>query len=85
MSTDKYAKQREKVEFESGVYLRPTNRALRELLAPLANKEFLFPTPGRRGAAHEMLKQIGPSRLVTAITKYQKFINELLDSPLLIG
>ncbi|MFN7141415.1 MAG: aldehyde dehydrogenase, partial [Limisphaerales bacterium] len=31
----------------------------------------------------EMLKQIGPSLVVTAITKDQKFMDELLASPLI--
>ncbi len=49
---------------------------------PLANKEFLFPfTSVIECPQGEMLKHIGPSLVVTAITEDDAFTRDLLDSP----
>jgi hypothetical protein len=73
-----------KVVFEGGHYLRPTVVRCDDFKHPLANREFLFPyvsvveVPQTR-----MLQEIGPSLVVTAITRDPKFTRELLDSPLI--
>ena len=73
-----------KVEFEGGTYLRPTIVRCDTIAHPLANREYLCPyasvveVPQR-----EMLAVIGPSLVVTAITKDPAFTAELLDSPLI--
>jgi acyl-CoA reductase-like NAD-dependent aldehyde dehydrogenase len=49
---------------------------------PLANKEFLFPfTSVIQCPQGEMLKHIGPSLVVTAVTEDEEFARALLDSP----
>jgi hypothetical protein len=51
---------------------------------PLANREFLCPFASVvQVPQSEMLKQIGPSLVVTAITKDAAFQDELLESPLI--
>ncbi len=73
-----------KVMFDGGVYLRPTIVLCDSFAHPLANREFLCPyasvveTP-----QSEMLKQIGPSLVVTAITKDPAFTAQLLESPVI--
>lgn len=73
-----------KAEFGGGIYMRPTVVLCDSFAHPLANREFLFPyvsvvqTPQA-----EMLKQIGPSLVVTAITKDPAFTEQLLESPLI--
>jgi len=72
------------VRFEGATYLRPTIVLCDSLAHPLANREFLFPyasvvqTPQR-----EMLRQIGPSLVVTALTKDPEFIRALTECPLI--
>ena len=81
--TAKYRGGPRKVEAD-GVYLRPTIVLCDSFSHPLANREFLCPyasvveVPQR-----EMLNQIGPSLVVTAITKEQAFTEALLDCPLI--
>jgi len=54
------------------------------LAHPLANREFLFPYASVvQVQQSEMLKQIGPSLVVTAITKDPAFRDALLESPLI--
>jgi acyl-CoA reductase-like NAD-dependent aldehyde dehydrogenase len=87
-AVDVTAKYREgsgrKVEFEGGIYLRPTIVLCEGFSHPLANREYLCPyasvveVPQR-----EMLKTIGPSLVVTAITKDPAFTEQLLDSALI--
>jgi hypothetical protein len=49
---------------------------------PLANREFLFPYASVTEVPQdEMLRRIGPSLVVTAITANPGFRQELLDSP----
>jgi acyl-CoA reductase-like NAD-dependent aldehyde dehydrogenase len=73
-----------KVRFEGGTYLRPTIVLCDSFAHPLANREFLCPYASVVPVAQaEMLRQIGPSLAVTAITKDRAFIEALLDSPLI--
>jgi hypothetical protein len=73
-----------RVEFEGGVYLRPTIVQCDSFAHPLANREFLCPYASVVEMPQaEMLKKIGPSLVVTAITKDKAFIGELLESPLI--
>ncbi len=86
-ATDVTAKHRQgprKVEFEGGVYLRPTIVLCDSLAHPLANREFLCPYASVIEIPQtEMLKQIGPSLVVTAITHDPAFTEQLLESPLI--
>jgi acyl-CoA reductase-like NAD-dependent aldehyde dehydrogenase len=73
-----------KVTLGGAIYLRPTLVLCGSFTHPLANREFLFPyasiveTPQA-----EMLDQIGPSLVVTAITQDPAFRESLLESPLI--
>jgi hypothetical protein len=82
--TAKYRNGDRKVAFEGGVYLRPTIALCDSFSHPLSNKEFLCPYASVvQVPQSEMLKQIGPSLAVTAITKDPAFIDQLLESPLI--
>lgn len=73
-----------KVTFEGGVYLRPTIVRCDSFAHPLANREFLFPYASVVEVPQaEMLRQIGPSLVVTAITRNAAFRDALLESPLI--
>ena len=78
--TARYRGGPRKVDDGSGVYLRPTIVRCDSFEHPLANKEFLCPyasvveVPQARDA-----EQIGPSLVVTAITKDPAFRQELLE------
>ena len=82
--TAKYRGGPRKVKFDGGTYLRPTIVRCDSFAHPLANREFLCPyasvveLPQAR-----MIEQIGPSLVVTAITKDPGFIEELLASSLI--
>jgi hypothetical protein len=82
--TAKYRNGARKTEFDGGVYLRPTIVRCDSIDHPLANREFLCPyasvveVPQR-----EMLQKIGPSLVVTAITKDPAFTEQLLDCGLI--
>ena len=68
--TARYRNGPRRVEFEGGVYLRPTTVLCDSFAHPLANREFLCPYASVVEVPQaEMLKQIGPSLVVTAITK----------------
>ena len=83
-ATAKYRAGPRKVVFEGGTYLRPTIALCDSFAHPLANREFLCPYASVVQVPQgEMLKQIGPSLVVTAITRDAKFREELLDSPLI--
>lgn len=70
--------------FEGGVYLQPTIVQCDSFRHPLANREFLFPYASVVEVSQaEMLKQIGPSLVVTAITNDPQFREALLESPLI--
>ncbi len=80
--TARYRGGPRKVEFEGGVYLRPTIVRCDSFDHPLANREFLFPyasvveVPQR-----EMLARIGPTLACTAITRAPEFLAELEEFP----
>jgi acyl-CoA reductase-like NAD-dependent aldehyde dehydrogenase len=72
-----------KVAFEGAVYLRPTIVLCNSFAHPLANREFLFPYASVVQVPQaDMLSQIGPSLVVTAITQDAAFRAALLESPL---
>ncbi len=82
--TAKYRNGPRKVEFEGGVYMRPTIVQCDSFTHPLSNREFLCPYASVvQVPQSEMLKQIGPSLVVTAITKDPAFTEQLLESPLI--
>jgi acyl-CoA reductase-like NAD-dependent aldehyde dehydrogenase len=71
-----------KVEFDGGIYMRPTIVLCDSFAHPLANKEFLCPyATVVQVPQNEMLKQIGYSLAVTAITKDKNFIEQLSEFP----
>jgi len=80
----KYRHGPRKVALDGGVYLRPTIVKCDSFAHPLANREYLFPYASVVEVPQaEMLKQIGPSLAVTAITKDPAFTEQLLASPLI--
>jgi hypothetical protein len=80
--TAKYRNGPRKVTFEGGVYLRPTIVRCDNFQHPLANKEFLCPYASVvQVPQKEMLKQMGYSLAVTAITKDPAFTEQLLNWP----
>ncbi len=81
-ATAKYRNGPRKVIFEGGTYMRPTIVLCDSFAHPLANKEFLCPYASVVTCPQsEMLKQIGYSLAVSAITKDAKFIDQLIDFP----
>ncbi len=67
------------VQTEDGTYLRPTIVACESINHPLSNREFLCPYASVVEVPQsEMLDIIGPTLVVSAITKSDKFKNELL-------
>jgi hypothetical protein len=67
--------------FQGGTYLRPTIVRCDSFAHPLANREFLFPYASVVEVAQDtMLEQIGPSLVVTAITRDQHWTEELMES-----
>ncbi len=77
-ATAKYRNGPRKATFDGGVYMRPTIVLCDSFAHPLANKEFLCPYASVVTAPQsEMLKQIGYSLAVSAITKDPAFIGEL--------
>jgi len=82
--TARYRNGPRKIVFEGGTYLRPTIVLCDSLAHPLANREFLFPYASVVEAPQEeMLKRMGPSLAVTAITRDASFTEGLLESPLI--
>lgn len=82
--TARYRNGPRKTEFAGGVYLRPTIVRCDHFAHPLANKEYLCPYASVvEVPQQEMLQQIGPSLVVTAITKDPRFTEDLLVSPLI--
>ena len=70
--------------FEGAVYLRPTIVLCDSFAHPLANREFLCPYASVVQVPQaDMLSQIGPSLVVTAITQDAAFRAALLESPLI--
>jgi len=81
-ATARYRQGPRRVTFEGGVYLRPTIVQCDSFAHPLANREFLCPYASVIEVAQtEMLRQIGTSLAVTAITQDQEFIAQLLEFP----
>lgn len=73
-----------KVFFEGALYLRPTLVRCDSMSHPLANREFLFPYASVVEVPQaEMLRQIGPSLVVTAITRDPAWERQLLRCPLI--
>ena len=82
--TARYRQGPRKITFEGGAYLRPTIVLCDSFAHPLANREFLFPYASVvQVPQSEMLGQIGPSLVVTALTKDPGFQQALLESPLI--
>ncbi len=82
--TAKYRGGPRKVEVDGGVYMRPTIVLCDTFGHPLANREFLFPYASVVEVPQDkMLEQIGPSLVVTAITKDEAWIRRLIESPLI--
>jgi hypothetical protein len=80
--TGKYRNGSRKVTFDGGVYLRPTIVLCDNFQHPLANKEFLCPYASVVQVPQaEMLKQMGYSLAVAAITKDPAFTEQLLNWP----
>ena len=72
------------VQFEGASFVRPTLVQCDSFAHPLANREFLCPYASVVTVPQsEMLRQIGPSLAVTAITKDPAFIEQLMESPLI--
>lgn len=70
-----------KVEMDGGIYLRPTVVQCSSWDHPLANREFLCPYASVVEVPQaEMLEKIGPTLVVTAITRDEGFINQLMDA-----
>ncbi len=73
-----------RVASDGAVYLRPTIILCDSFAHPLANREFLFPYASVVQVPQaEMLKQIGPSLVVTALTQDAALRASLLASPLI--
>jgi hypothetical protein len=82
--TARYREGARRVVFEGGTYLRPTVVLCRSFDHPLANREFLFPYASVVDVPQSrMLEVIGPSLVVTAITKDPGFQRRLLESRLI--
>jgi hypothetical protein len=82
--TAQYRNASRLTQFNGGTYLRPTIVLCDSFNHPLANREFLFPYASIVQVPQaEMLKQIGPSLVVTAITQDKSFEEQLLDSALI--
>lgn len=80
--TTKYRNGPRRVEFEGGVYMRPTIVLCDSFNHPLANKEFLCPYASVVEVPQaKMLEQIGYSLAVTAITRDKNFIDALMECP----
>jgi hypothetical protein len=73
-----------KVSYQGGTFLRPTIIECDSFAHPLANREYLFPYASVVQVPQDkMLREIGPSLVVTAITKDADFQERLLESPLI--
>lgn len=82
--TAKYRGGPRKSEHGGGVYMRPSVILCDSFDHPLANKEFLCPYASVVEVPQgEMLAKIGPSLVVTAVTRDPVFSAALLDSPLI--
>jgi len=83
-ATARYRTGPRKVVFEGALYLRPTIVLCNSFTHPLANREFLCPYASVVQVPQaDMLSQIGPSLVVTAISQDPAFRAVLLESPLI--
>jgi len=79
--TAKYREGPRLTTLDGGTFLQPTIVRCDSFTHPLANREFLFPyaavveVPPR-----EMVERIGPSLVVTAITRDQSLIDQLMEA-----
>jgi acyl-CoA reductase-like NAD-dependent aldehyde dehydrogenase len=70
------------VNWNSCSYLLPTIVHCEDSEHPLANKEFLFPYASVVGVPQDQLiERLGPSLVITAITRDPVLINRLVSSP----
>jgi acyl-CoA reductase-like NAD-dependent aldehyde dehydrogenase len=70
------------VTLDGAVYLRPTVVRCDSFAHPLAIREFLFPYASvLEVPSAEMVESIGPSLVITAITRDEHLIERLTDSP----
>jgi acyl-CoA reductase-like NAD-dependent aldehyde dehydrogenase len=82
--TAKYRNGPRKTSFEGGIYLRPMIVLCDAFSHPLANREFLCPYASVVQVPQaQMLGQIGPSLVVTAITQNADFREALVECPLI--
>jgi acyl-CoA reductase-like NAD-dependent aldehyde dehydrogenase len=82
--TARYRNGPRRVTFEGGEYLRPTIVRCDSFSHPLANREFLCPYASVVQVPEaDILSQIGPSLVVTAVTRNAAFREKLLESPLI--
>ncbi len=80
--TARYRTGPRKVEFEGGLYLRPTIVRCTGPAQELANTEFLFPFASVVEVPEsEVLDHIGHSLVVTAITRNADFVTRIVASP----
>jgi acyl-CoA reductase-like NAD-dependent aldehyde dehydrogenase len=80
--TSKYRNGPRRLRFQDTIYLRPTIIHCDSFAHPLANREFLFPYASVVQVPQaDMLQQIGPSLVVTAITAEPEFRQSLLRCP----
>lgn len=80
--TAKYRNGPRKLEFEGGTYMKPTVVLCDSFDHPLANTEYLCPYASVvEMPQDEMLKNIGYSLAVSAITKDEAFTDELMAFP----
>lgn len=78
--TARYRQGPRKVELEGATYLCPTVVLCNSFSHPLANKEYLFPYASVVEVPQDkMLEQIGRSLVVTAITRDENWIAELME------
>jgi hypothetical protein len=82
--TARYRQGPRRVVFEGATYVRPTIIHCDSFAHPLANVEFLCPYASVVTMPQaDMLRQMGPSLVVTALTRDPAFTAELLDCPLI--
>lgn len=79
-----YRDEPRRVDYEGQTYLLPTVVYCDSFDHPLANREFMFPFVSvSEMPQEEILKNIGLSLVVSSITNDQRWINQLLLSPLI--
>ena len=80
--TAKYRMGPRLVTLNGAVYLRPTIVRCDSLAHPLAIREYLFPYASVLEVPQaRIVESIGPSLVVTAITRDERFIEQLMESP----